>query len=610
HFINIKIDREERPDLDQIYMDAVQALTGSGGWPLNVFLTPDTRPFYGGTYFPPRPMHNRSSWTQVLQAVSNAFQERRADIEGQAQQLTDYLTSSNQWVSASTPNATSAALFSADLPSKLLASLMASADREEGGFGQAPKFPQTQSIRFLLHHYHYYNNEEALQQALLSLDKMMAGGLFDHVDGGFARYATDREWKVPHFEKMLYDNALLIAVFSEAFQCTKKKSYQQVIEKTLRFLENNWLTPSGGYCSSYDADSEGQEGKYYVWPKAEIEELLGEDASDFCAYFGLTEEGNWEGTNILQLQASPESFAKRKGISLHQVEEKMEGSLQKLRKARQQRTPPLLDDKILLGWNALLCTAYARAYAALGRETYRQRGVELMEQLFRLFVTNEQTFHCFRNGVLKGPAFLDDHAYLIEALIQLQEITGDLSCLHRARSLMEKVVHEFSDEQELYFYFTGRSQQDVLLRKKESYDGATPSGNAVMAYNLYYLGRVFGKSEWEERSIRMISGLLPVVEKYPGSFGYWSVVAQGITVGIPEIALLGNSVQGPLKELVSELIPLKIVQSSGVANEDYPLLSGKKPLPQALFFLCQHYACQAPVTRIADLLQQLKKVKR
>ncbi|HNU15607.1 MAG TPA: thioredoxin domain-containing protein, partial [Chitinophagaceae bacterium] len=322
HFINIKIDREERPDLDHFYMDAVQAMTGSGGWPLNVFLTPETKPFYGGTYFPPQRAFNRPSWQETLYGVIQAFRERRHEIDAQAENLTEHLAKSNEFgVSGSSVTDD---FFTNDKTDDSFQNLMRSADRQWGGFGKAPKFPQTFSIQFLLRYYYTSKNEKALNQALLSLDKMIDGGIYDQVGGGFARYSTDAEWLVPHFEKMLYDNALLVAVLSEAFQLSKKERYREVIDETMAFIQRELLSPEKGFFAALDADSEGIEGKFYVWSLDEIHEILGADATDFCEYFDITEQGNWEHTNILWVKRPIEDFAVSRNVSVDELKRKLE----------------------------------------------------------------------------------------------------------------------------------------------------------------------------------------------------------------------------------------------------------------------------------------------
>ena len=367
-FINIKVDREERPDVDHIYMDAVQAMSGSGGWPLNVFLTPDRKPFYGGTYFPTQRAFNRPSWTEVLHSLSNAYKTQKQEILQQAEQLTEHLKASNAFgLSVTDP----AGLFTEGNITEAYHNIMHQADRQWGGFGKAPKFPQTFAIGFLLRYAHLEGVEEARQQALLSLDKMKQGGIYDHVGGGFARYSTDTEWLVPHFEKMLYDNALLVSVLAEAYQLTDDERYEEVIEETLQFVERELMHAEGGFYSALDADSEGEEGRFYVWSEEEIQQVLGPEAELFCAYFDVSEKGNWEGKNILWVKVPLHQFALERNMDPALLASFIIRSKQKLLEQRSKRVRPQLDDKILLGWNALMASAYCNAFAATGNDHYR-----------------------------------------------------------------------------------------------------------------------------------------------------------------------------------------------------------------------------------------------
>ncbi|HEY8688741.1 MAG TPA: thioredoxin domain-containing protein, partial [Chitinophagaceae bacterium] len=486
NFINIKIDREERPDLDHIYMDAVQAISGSGGWPLNVFLTPDKKPFYGGTYFPPQRAHNRASWTEVLQGVSKLFTEKRQETEAQADELTQHIGRSD--VTASIKN------FSLDIQGEdiftkaqcdeIFENIIKQADKKWGGFGNAPKFPQTFTINYLLRYYHYTKNEDALKQACLSLDKMIQGGIYDQPGGGFARYSTDAEWLAPHFEKMLYDNALLIRTLCDAYQVTKNISYKKTIAQTIDFIERELMHEGGGFYSALDADSEGVEGKFYVWSYDEVNEILGDDAKLFCEYYNVTPNGNWEHTNILRVLTSLHDFAMQKDLDEQKLEEQLNISSQKLLKERSKRIRPQTDDKILLGWNALMITALCKAAAALGISQYKEMAITNFNFLFSRFKVGDNDFefyHTYKNKVAKYPAFLDDYACLTEACISLQEITSDNIYIEHARSLTEYVLENFTSTEEDFFYYSGKKQNDVIVRKKEIYDGAVPSGNSVMA---------------------------------------------------------------------------------------------------------------------------------
>lgn len=610
-FINIKIDREERPDLDHIYMDAVQAMTGSGGWPLNVFLTPAGKPFYGGTYYPPQPAFNRPSWQDVLHGVANAFRDKRDDIETQAENLTSHLLQSNGFglQSISSTGLDFEATFNKDSIHGMFANIMSMADKVDGGFGKAPKFPQSFTIRFLLHYYYHTGNEAALKQACLSLDKMIYGGIYDQVGGGFARYSTDPEWLAPHFEKMLYDNALLVVAMADAFQATGKAQYMRAIVATLAFTERELLSPEGGFYSALDADSEGVEGKYYVWEKAEIETLLGKDATLFCEYYDITEKGNWEAINIPRIKVAPEIFAHEKKISTTALQEQMDRCLVILLRSREKRIRPLLDDKQLLGWNALMNTAYSKAYAITGNEKYRDIAIRNMDFLLSGFKASDGGLHhTYKEKVAKFPAFLDDYAYLVEALIALQEVTGETGYLQTARELTSRVVEQFSEPDAGFFYFTPSGQQDIIVRKKEVYDGAVPSGNAVMATNLYYLGVIFDEVAWKEWAVTLCASLHQSTRKYPTSFGVWATMVLALTYGIPEIAIVGGNFASVRKDFLRAFIPWRIVQSSPQSSENFPLLAQKPYSESAQIFLCKNYACQKPVNEVDALIQLMKIV--
>ena len=594
HFVNIKIDREERPDLDHIYMDAVQAISGSGGWPLNVFLTPEGKPFFGGTYFPPVSLHNRPSWRSVLQNISATFRERRKEIDEQAEHLTNHIANAGFGMAASQIRDE----FSKEDVRVIFENLMKTADRRDGGFGGAPKFPQTFSIRFLLQYHFYTGSADAKDHALRSLDKMIAGGIYDHLGGGFARYSTDSEWLAPHFEKMLYDNALIIITMSEAFQMTGKSLYAKVIRETISFIQTELMAENRGFFSALDADSDGEEGKYYVWHKKEIQDILEADSELFCSLYDVTEVGNWEGKNILRIR----------DLQKQPPEEKELEWKEKLLARRNQRNRPLLDDKILLGWNALMITACCKAFSALGEESYRKLAISNMG-----FIEEKMKgegiyhfYHSFKDGNATIPAFLDDYAYVIEAYISLQEATGDLTWLNRAKSLTIWVIEHFGEEDTGYFYYTHSEQDDVILRKREVYDGATPSGNAVMAGNLLYLGTVFDLTEWKERAASNAGGLTDLIRRYPGSFGVWATLINGLTYQLFEIILAGSISEKKHKEFLEKWIPNRVFLLSSKNYSELPILRNKpiEGLPQ--FFLCRNYTCQHPVREVAELIILIK----
>ncbi|MCD2423126.1 thioredoxin domain-containing protein [Niabella pedocola] len=604
HFINIKIDREERPDLDHIYMDAVQTMTGSGGWPLNVFLTPGKKPFYGGTYYPPQAYANRPSWKEVLAAVADAFAQKRPDIEQQAENLTRHLVEANTF---GIQDAGTMA-FTTDDADTACSNILKQSDTTWGGFGRAPKFPQTQTIRYLL----YYAAVEATRpeslaagaqtQALLSLDKMMEGGIYDQVGGGFARYATDTEWLIPHFEKMLYDNALLVTTLCEAYQVTGAARYKSCVEQTLAFIERELQHPAGGFYAALDADSEGVEGKFYVWSKREIEEVLGDEAASFVAYYDITEKGNWEGKNIPRILQPKETVATRLGITMPELDTLLENGRSRLLKERSKRVRPGLDDKVILGWNALMNTAYSKAFEVTGNEAYKAKAITGMQFLLDAFEGGDGRFlHVWKEGTAKYPAFLDDYAFLIEALLQLYRITTDLNWLLKANTVCENVQTDFAEEDTGYFYYTPRNQEDVILRKREVYDGATPSGNAVMARNLLTLAVLFNKPAWRLQGERMIAQLSNAILKYPTSFGAWMLDFYLVQKGFKEIVLLGEH-KDAHRKLLSQLLPNSIVMAATEADDRFPMLTGKEAGNPLLIYLCENYACQRPVQTLDELL--------
>jgi uncharacterized protein YyaL (SSP411 family) len=599
HFVNIKIDREERPDLDHVYMDAVQAMTGSGGWPLNVFLMPGGKPFYGGTYFPPRMAFNRPGWKEILLGVHQAYKERRHELESQAENLTAHLTNANAFGMTASKDR-----FNASDLELIAENILKQADTQHGGFGAAPKFPQTFTIQYLLRHYHYTKNEEALKQALLSIDMMIYGGIYDQLGGGFARYSTDAEWLAPHFEKMLYDNALLIIVMSEAYQLTKKELYKEAIEHTIRFVRRELMSDEGGFYSALDADSEGVEGKFYTWSKEEIDRLLGDDADIFNEFYDVSEQGNWEHTNILRVKQPVDEFASQRGLDLPALQAGLERSRRLLLAERSKRIRPLLDDKILLGWNALMNIALSKAYAATLNKGYLDLAVVNMGFLGAKFYVGGSWHHTWKEGKARVPAFLDDLAYMAWAYIHLQEVTGDSNYLLKAKDITARIITGYSDESQVMFYYTTDSQMDIIVRKKEIYDGATPSGNAVMAAVLGGLSKVFDVPEWNERSAAMTSSLRSVITRYPTSFGLWAQLARVQVSGMDEIAIVGEKSGDFLCELLPVYLPDKVLQASLKGDENFPLLRNRLQR-NTLVYRCINYVCERPYESISDLLASL-----
>ncbi|MEJ7587909.1 MAG: thioredoxin domain-containing protein [Ferruginibacter sp.] len=615
YFINIKIDREERPDLDHIYMDAIQAISGSGGWPLNVFLTPDAKPFFGGTYFPPVKAYNRPSWTEILHGVAQAWKDKKEEIQNQADYLTEHIQKGNHFDSAE-----NAILFDSDDKiigaeqcDSMFSAIMASADREWGGFGNAPKFPQTFTIGYLLQYHYFTGNKDALQQGLLSIDKMMSGGIYDHISGGLARYSTDKEWLAPHFEKMLYDNALLINILCDAYQLTSDKKYEEGIRKTISFITEELLSSEGGFYAALDADSEGEEGKYYVWQKEETDRLLGRDAELFNAFFNVSEEGNWEGSNILRILKPVDEFVQERRLDKGEFLTIIEKCLQQMSEERHTRVKPALDDKIILSWNALMLHAIARAASVLQDNDYRdlaERNFDFLKKNFTRLDTNTELLHTYKDGQAKYPAFLDDYANLVTACIQLYKTTLNAKYLQSAKAYCNYLIENFSDEDEVFFYFTHRDQKDVIVRKKEIYDGATPSGNAVMAGTLLHLSIIFNMADWRNRAFKMLKLISPSATKYPVSFGIWSSIMLQQVAGFVEIAVVGPAYVNKAKRILLCFMPNQVLMASEMEKKEFPLLEGKPGDETTRIYLCKNYACLTPFLQEDLLMAEISKTNK
>jgi hypothetical protein len=594
HFINIKVDREERPDIDHIYMDALQAMTGSGGWPLNIFLLPNGQPFYGGTYFPPNAMQNRASWMDVLKGVQAAFDSNREKLVEQATHLTAHLLQSNIKVQQSQALDTIATKEEFQL---IAERVLQNADTQWGGFGAAPKFPQTFSIQVLFRNYFQNKDQASIVHAIRSIDKMIQGGIYDHVGGGFSRYSVDAMWQAPHFEKMLYDNALILGTLAEAYQLTKKPIYQEVIHATFTFLQRELFNGAGGYYAALDADSEGVEGKFYTWSYDELKAVIAPEIFDaFITYYQVNPNGNWEHTNILWTQNELEK----------EWEPAWQNELKKLFVTRAIRVRPALDHKVILGWNAMLIVGFCKINAATGIELYKKAAIECMDWLeANLYHADEHYFyHSIANEIPKAHAFLDDYANLIQAYIQLQQMTGNNSYLFKAKKWMDYVLLHFIDEDGLYFYYTASYQKDIIIRKKESYDGAQPSGNALICSSLYYLGQVFDLTEWRIQAEKMIHSIRPSLLQYPGSFGFWAQSFYQMSTGMIELVGVGPTVYESLPTLNATFVPNSIRLMSQVQEDSIPPLKGKKCVDNQ-FFICKNNSCSAPVTSVDLILANI-----
>ncbi len=603
NFVCIKVDREEHPDVDHLYMDAVQAISGNGGWPLNAFVTPGRVPFYGGTYYPPRPAYSRPSWTQLMERMLDIWHNRHDEVTQQSEQMVKYLKQAARGLSAKPVQD-----LDMDVCRNIATGIMRLADKQKGGFGNAPKFPGTMAISFLLEHYHFTGDKDCLQQALLSLDAMADGGIYDQLGGGFARYSTDREWLAPHFEKMLYDNALLIGTYCDAFAVTGNPRYQQIVAETIAFTERELKHASGGYFCALDADSEGVEGKFYTWLWHEFAAVTGEDAPIVAAHFGVTEHGNWEETNILHIAKSIGDIAIETGLPEAVITEKIDKAKGLLFKARAEKIRPLTDDKCLLSWNALLNIALTKAAATFGNEAYQHLAESQMQWMVHSFESAEGLKHTWKDGVARIPAKLDDFAYLIQAMLQLASLTGEDQWIMKATGLVEEVIAEFAHE-ELYFYFTPAKQTDIPVRKLDLYDGATPSANAIMANNLWICGMCSERPEWIELSKMMVGNMVDNALRNGYSFGNWAQLIQRNAAGIKSVVCTGENAQKAAGIMKKQFLPQLFLLFS-TKNEGFaPILKNKFSLNNLSIFVCSENACSAAVSTVDQALRVVENIQ-
>jgi uncharacterized protein YyaL (SSP411 family) len=596
HFVCVKVDREEHPDVDHMYMDAVQAISGSGGWPLNVFVTPGRVPFYGGTYYPPRPAYSRPSWMQLMGRMSQIWTHQHDEVEQQAGQMVNFLQQAAKGL-----NAKPATAPDKDTCIGIAASIMKLADKVKGGFGNAPKFPGTMAISYLLEHYHFTKNEDCLKQALRSLDAMAAGGIYDQLGGGFARYSTDAEWLAPHFEKMLYDNALLVGAYCDAYAVTKDEKYKVIIDETIAFVERELKHPSGGYYCALDADSEGVEGKFYTWEWDDFVAVLGAGAPFAAQYFGLKEEGNWEETNILHIAKTIEEVARENDMEVPVTQQKINAAKQKLFTARASRIRPLTDDKCLLSWNALMSSALTKAATTLGNNTYLEIAENHMQWMVGAYTQADGLKHTWKNGTPKIGAKLDDYAYLVKAMLGLASASGENGWITEASKLIEVVVADFSHEG-LFFYYTPESQQDIPVRKVDLYDGATPSANSVMAYNLYICGICMENTEWIGRACQMLDNMAKDALRNGYSYGYWAQVLQQNIAGIKTVVCTGKNAHSSANTLGTHFLPNVFSLFLAKEGDFAPILKNKFSPDNLYIFVCSKDACSSPVSSVGQVI--------
>ncbi|MCZ2115968.1 MAG: thioredoxin domain-containing protein [Anaerolineae bacterium] len=608
HYVNIKVDREERPDLDSIYMDAVTTMTGQGGWPMTVILTPDGRPFFGGTYYPPVPRHGMPSFTQVLLGIANMWEKQRDEIENSAGELAAHLkeTSATGLFGRGGP-------LNDDLFDQALNGLLRTFDARLGGFGHAPKFPPSMTLEFLLRMHAQRGDAMALRMVEVTLEAMARGGIYDQIGGGFARYSTDDRWLAPHFEKMLYDNALLARVYLHAWQVTGKPLYRRVVEETLDFITREMRHESGGFYSSYDADSEGEEGKFYVWSAGEIRAALGPDAELFMAAYDVSERGNWEGHNILNMPRDLAEIAEARQLDEAELERRLAANRQTLYDLRARRVWPGLDDKVLTAWNGLMLAAFAEAGRALKRPDYT--GIATQNAGFLWAHLRQDDGRLLRSWQADAGAryngYLEDYAFLADGLLALYQTTFEPRWFAWARELADRMLAHFRDSEGGGFYDTSDDHETLLHRPKDVQDNATPSGNSMAATGLLMLSLYTGEGRYWDIAEAMVAALYEPMARYPIAFSQWLSAAAFIQSRPQELAIAGDPGAADTRALLDVAggrYRPNLVVAAG--NEDaagiIPLLADRPQIDgRATAYVCRQFVCRLPVDEPGALAGQL-----
>jgi uncharacterized protein len=614
HFVSIKVDREERPDLDEIYMAAVQMMTGSGGWPMTVFMTPELKPFYGGTYFPPEDKYGRPGFMTLITALAKEWEVNRDKIENSAGQLTEMIQQHFTMAAEESGKVTAAVLDAA------VQQLEQTYDAKHGGFDEAPKFPGSPSIAMLLRQYARTGDEQALKMATHTLDRMYFGGMYDHLGGGFHRYSVDDMWLVPHFEKMLYDNAQLAKVYLDAYQATGDSLYLHVAEDIFDYELKYMHGDHGAFYSTEDADSEGEEGKFYIWSKVEILGVLGpEDGDLFCSYYNVRPVGNFSShepyhanLNILHMTMRHEKIAEALGMAPDALEARMAPLRKKLLAVRDQRVRPPLDDKILTSWNGLLIGALAKGYQVTGNEKYRKAAEGAAAFVLDKMVVDGTLMRTHRGGTSKLPAYLDDYANMAVALIDLYEATFDVKWLKAARELTEQMNDEFWDAEKGGFFYTGDDHRNLIARTKPTYDGAEPAGNSVAAEALLRLAKLVDEPAYYDMAEQMFTISKSNLERMPRAFMYMLGAVDFYLHPPKEIAIAGPREEAAelLAAVHDEYIPNKVLAYAEMPSDEIesliPLLKAKTPVDgKAAAYVCEDFACERPVTDTTALLELL-----
>jgi uncharacterized protein YyaL (SSP411 family) len=597
NFISIKVDREERPDVDQVYMNAVQLISGRGGWPLNAFALPDGKPFYAGTYFP------REDWIKVLEYFIQMYREQPETLREEAGKIAQGILSIEH-----IPLQESSPTFTMEKLEPAIKNLISAVDLRNGGLSRAPKFPMPSVWEYLLYYHYLSGNGQALEAVLSTLDNMAFGGIYDQVGGGFARYSTDENWHVPHFEKMLYDNAQMVSLYAHAWQVTKNPLYRDVVYETLDFIERELTSKEGGFYSSLDADSEGEEGKFYVWTKEEIEKILGSNAAIFMDYYNITEEGNWEeGRNILCRKQGDLEFAESYGLALSSLQDKITSGKSTLLEIRETRIRPTLDNKILTSWNALMLKGYIDACRVFGEERFLNSALKNADFLLK-YAINEDGNITRNPKNDKSPihGFLDDYAFTISAFIGLYQAMFDEKWLATANKLAGYVLKYFQDETSGMFYYTHEEYTDLIARNIEISDNVISGSNSEMARNLFALGNYFYEESYIRKSEQMLANVLEDVHRNIFYFSNWGILELNLISKPFEVAVLGDECEPVRKELDGHYLP-DVLLSGGRQEGVLELHENKLLAGQTTIYVCRDRVCRLPVTEVSEALEQLAR---
>jgi len=607
YFVNIKVDREERPDLDEIYMNAVQMLTGHGGWPMTVFLTPEGKPFFGGTYFPPEDRYGVAGFPRVLKAVAQAYRERPEEVERSVAGIVNALQQLTRFQESQRP-------FSRDVIAQSAAKLAQSYDPDHGGLGRAPKFPNVGVLELFLRHYRRSNDQRFLEIVTHSLTQMAEGGIYDHLGGGFHRYSVDDRWLVPHFEKMLYDNAQLLRLYAQLFRLTQKPLFQRVVEETADYLRREMLHPEGGFYSTQDADSEGEEGKFFVWSQREIMEVLGEEAGEiFCRIYDVSDIGNFEGRNILHPVLTLEQASRLFRKDVHEIDQTVAEAKAKLFQEREKRVRPFRDEKILASWNGLVLSGLAEAISITEDPRYLEAAERTVGFIFTKMVRDGFLLHSYKDGQAKPRGYLDDYAFLAVALLDLYEATQGRSHLERATGLVEVMLREFWDETDGAFFYTGGSHERLISRTKPAFDSSIPSANSMAAQALLRLHHYTGREDFLTRGERILRLYYDAMEQQPFGFAHLLSVLDFYLERPKEIVLVGE--REASRELWHKIhslyLPnktLQVVEPGKPLGGISPLLEGKTQLNgKPTVYVCHNFTCSAPVTEWEELKTLLER---